>query len=152
MVVPSSYIMGHCTKNGLDAMYIATPDTDGDGVGEISYKRIAHEMGHYFGLFHTYETAFGEELAGNMPVLDCEVTGDLICDTEADPYDPINLLPFDSMGCNLATSLMDANGEWYVPPTNNLMNDYPETCRCIFTTEQFNWMASVYLEERLYLW
>lgn len=161
MYFPDEIIIGGETQaddltfmpgEGLDAMYIATPDTDADGFGEISFKRMAHSMGHYFGLFHTYETEFGVEFAGNMPVIDCDVTGDLICDTEADPYNPITLLPFDEDGCNLAVSLMAPNGEWYVPPTNNLMNDYPESCRCIFTTEQFNWMANVYLEERAYLW
>lgn len=137
---------------GPDAIYVATPDNDLDGFGEISYKVIAHEVGHYFGLFHTFETDFGDELAGTMPVPDCETTGDLICDTEADPYEEDDPPPFDSLTCNLAVSLTDANGEWYVPPTNNLMSYYPEKCRCIFTTEQFNWMANVYLEERLYLW
>jgi len=137
---------------GPDAVFIASPDNNMDGFGEISYKTIAHEMGHYFGLFHTFEPIFGTEFAGNIPTSNCETTGDLICDTEADPYDEDDPPAFDTLGCNLAVSLMDPNGEWYVPPTNNLMSYYPQECRCIFTNEQYNVMANVYVNERTYLW
>lgn len=147
MVAGLAYMPG---DGAPDAIYIATPDTDNDGIGETSYKTIAHEMGHYFGLFHTHETDFGDELAGIMPSENCEEAGDLICDTEADPYE--DDIPFDEETCNLTVNLTDANGEWYVPPTNNLMSYYPESCRCIFTADQYNWMANVYLSERTYLW
>jgi hypothetical protein len=41
-----------------------------------------HELGHYFDLFHTHETAFGVECADGS---NCAVAGDLLCDTPADP-------------------------------------------------------------------
>ncbi len=43
---------------------------------------IAHEMGHFFGLFHTHETIFGVECPSGF---NCALSGDNICDTPADP-------------------------------------------------------------------
>jgi hypothetical protein len=46
-------------------------------------KIIAHEFGHFFGLFHTFETAlFGDDMTA--PDF-CTKSGDLICDTPVDP-------------------------------------------------------------------
>ncbi len=42
---------------------------------------LIHEMGHYFGLYHTHETSFGVEKRDGS---DCNITGDLICDTPAE--------------------------------------------------------------------
>ncbi len=44
---------------------------------------IAHEMGHYFGLLHTHETANGTELVNGT---NCGTAGDLLCDTPADGF------------------------------------------------------------------
>ena len=43
---------------------------------------MAHEIGHYLGLYHTHTTSFGSELADQS---NCGTAGDLICDTPADP-------------------------------------------------------------------
>ena len=39
---------------------------------------VAHEIGHYFDLFHTHETAFGVECPDGS---NCGSAGDLLCDT-----------------------------------------------------------------------
>jgi hypothetical protein len=41
-----------------------------------------HEIGHYFDLYHTHETAFGTECVART---NCSTRGDLVCDTAADP-------------------------------------------------------------------
>lgn len=41
-----------------------------------------HEIGHYFDLLHTHETAHGSECPNGW---NCSFTGDLVCDTAADP-------------------------------------------------------------------
>lgn len=45
---------------------------------------ITHEFGHFFGLYHTYEVAFGED-DGDHP---CTQYGDLLCDTAPEPAPP----------------------------------------------------------------
>jgi len=39
---------------------------------------VVHELGHFFGLAHTFECAYGAETAAT-----CEASGDMICDTPA---------------------------------------------------------------------
>jgi hypothetical protein len=106
---------------------------------------MLHEMGHFFGLYHTFETDFGLELANGT---NCLTTGDLLCDTPADPNGG-NTLPPD---CNLDPPMQDPNGEWYVPDISNIMSYY-NFCTCgKFTTDQYNRMAQQWLTLRDYLW
>jgi hypothetical protein len=42
---------------------------------------LIHEMGHYFGLYHTFEDGFGIEFVNGT---NCNRAGDLFCDTPAD--------------------------------------------------------------------
>ncbi len=135
---------------GASAGYTTMPSdvANRDFVVLGSQKPIGHELGHYFGLYHTHETMFGIELVNGS---NCEEAGDLICDTDADPYTPG--IQMDSMDvCNILENLVDPNMEFYVPPTNNIMSYYPANCRCIFTNQQYNRMAETYLNSRSYLW
>jgi hypothetical protein len=109
---------------------------------------MPHEMGHFFGLYHTFETEFGVELIDES---NCETTGDLVCDTRPDPDEDGNADPDDQ--CNYTgTITQDPNGDWYLPPTDNLMSYYPVECRCRFTPQQYNRMIEQYLTLRNYLW
>ncbi len=101
-------------------------------------------MGHYFDLFHTYETYFGiENIARTGSCVNCSISGDLLCDTPADPsgrvtfslinddcqWDPDKQPPADECG--------QRN---YAPLTNNLMITEVKFCRSSFTEEQKNRM------------
>ena len=49
----------------------------------LNWQTFTHEMGHYFGLYHTFEAdEFGPGLVDDE--IDCDTTGDLVCDTAAD--------------------------------------------------------------------
>ncbi len=110
---------------------------------------LVHEMGHFFGLYHTFETdGFGVELVDGS---NCETTGDLICDTEADPNEDADNEDFPDCNYN-GTPVVDSNGEFYVPPTNNYMSYYSEDCTCRFTPQQYNRMLEQYQQLRAYLW
>ena len=63
------------------ASYPGTPDRGGIvTVNKPGERTLAHEWGHILGLRHTHEQDFGAEWDG-----DCDVTGDLLCDTPPDP-------------------------------------------------------------------
>lgn len=105
-----------------------------------------HEIGHYFGLYHTWEVdEFGRELNDGS---NCATTGDLICDTDADPY------PTGSVGvnCNYSGPLDVATGLYYTPPVCNIMTYWTSPCRQSFTVGQYNRMLSIMKTGRRYLW
>jgi len=110
------------------------------GSGEIT---LAHEMGHFFGLYHTFETELGVEFVNGQ---NCAASGDLVCDTPADNQGPV------TADCEYAAYLADGNGDPYIPHINNIMSYYPNDCIFQFTAGQYNRMAWQYLTERNYLW
>lgn len=119
----------------------------GDCVAPNS-KTIPHEMGHYFGLVHTFE-GNGVELVDQS---NCETTGDLICDTPADPY-----VVGDDLGdyvedCRFISLKVDANGQFYIPDVGNIMSYYPDRCGCGFTHEQYELMAKTYEDAIEKMW
>lgn len=125
-----------------------------------------HLMGHFMGLPHTGENRDnnpGPAASTNSAVLskelvnrsNCYFQGDGFCDTEADPY-PITSAPAPNIQlsfrrdiCNFNGNLVDVNGDFYTPPTDNYMSYY--RCACRFTQEQYNYMVKMILRYRMYL-
>lgn len=138
-VTPGSNVAGYAYFPGGPDFIIISKASIG------SPKTISHEFGHFFGLYHTFETQFGVSLANGS---NCAGTGDLICDTPADP----GLSNFPPPSCQLNPPTKDATGEWYVPSIGNIMSYYSDACNCGFTTQQYNKMAANYLSSRFYLW
>ncbi len=100
---------------------------------------FSHEVGHYFGLFHTHEPYYGLECVNGS---NCDVAGDLICDTPADP----NLSGNINSSCAYTGSATDAcgSGNPYMPLANNMMSYSTKVCRTNFTDNQlsvFLWTA-----------
>jgi hypothetical protein len=85
-------------------------------------KVISHEMGHYFGLLHTFEGASCTEV-------NCNTEGDRVCDTEPHPNTRSN-----DATCNETVECGSRE------PTENLMNYSGPTCGNIFTQGQKNSM------------
>lgn len=109
-------------------------------------KTIAHELGHFFGLPHTFETENGVEVVKRI---NCSTTGDNFCDTDADPQGDA-----DGLTCQLKNGSKDSNGDFYTPPISNIMSYYPPSCKCTpgFTPDQYKWMMDMYLNNRKYLY
>jgi len=148
-------------------MYLATfltPGTAGNaqlcGVKQMSGGRVflsgtgpgvvIHELGHLFGLLHTFE-GNGEELVSG---LNCETTGDLICDTPSDPYVPGELLTqyLNLDNCEFISIKRDSMGQFYQPDVGNYMSYY-SPCICGgFTRGQFLHMANSVLTAEDKLW
>lgn len=105
---------------------------------------FAHEIGHYFDLYHTHENwpnkmgvpTLVECPSGN----NCSTTGDMICDTPADPSLQTSAGAYRvDANCtydNSATTPSSCDSTAYNPPTRNLMSYSRPGCRTDFTAQQ----------------
>lgn len=98
-----------------------------------NHSTFSHELGHYFDLFHTHETAAGgrECTSGS----NCAVAGDNVCDTPADP----GLSGAVNPSCVYTGSASGpcAGDPPYNPPTRNYMSYSRASCRTEFTPGQY---------------
>jgi hypothetical protein len=97
----------------------------------LTTNEIVHQMGHFFNLYHTHETALGVELVSRSS--GCSTTGDKCCDTNADP----NISGASNSNCEYSGSLSDSNGTKYQPSVKNFMSYGDISCRCNFTPTQY---------------
>lgn len=95
---------------------------------------LAHEIGHYFDLFHTHESCvvLGVPTCEECPDgSNCATAGDQLCDTPADP----NLFNNVDINCDYSGSGTRC-GDAFIPHTDNLMSYARHTCRTTFTQGQ----------------
>ena len=103
---------------------------------------FAHEIGHYFDLYHTHEDVFGVECpSGN----NCSSAGDRLCDTPADPglidhttNPPTSRVNASCVYDNSAATPANCDTTPYDPPTRNLMSYSRAACRSEFTPNQIS--------------
>lgn len=107
---------------------------------------LAHEIGHYFSLFHTHQGYRGPdpELVDRS---NCETAGDELCSTPADP----NLQGKVNTNCEYSYNEKDLNGDPYQPQVENVMSYARKTCRNLFTREQYAWIAYSLENDRFYM-
>lgn len=105
---------------------------------------VIHELGHLFGLAHTFG---GNELVDGS---NCATEADGICDTPADPFVENSDTTW-TRGCEFIWQGTDANGQFYSPDVGNIMSYY-SGCECGFTRGQFIKMANTYLNSNPKLW
>ncbi|MCB0571621.1 MAG: hypothetical protein KDC66_17745, partial [Phaeodactylibacter sp.] len=105
---------------------------------------VAHEIGHYFDLFHTHETAFGVECPDGS---NCGSAGDLLCDTPADPDVSGNV----DNSCNYTGNATACGGQAYNPDPTNIMSYSLKACRTFFSPQQVSKIAFTSLTGRSYL-
>lgn len=101
---------------------------------------LTHELGHFFGLAHTFEGE-GKELVNGS---NCLTEGDRICDTPADPYIQFADIKHYIKDCEFINNQTDANGEYYQPHLGNIMSYYDCPCQQ-FSRGQFLKMGENYL-------
>ena len=130
------YLNSFSVHNGItksDECVVIVPKTG---------RGLIHELGHSFGLYHTFETKFGEELVNQS---NCATAGDLICDTPADP----NVIP--NIDCEFVSERTDSNGDYYRTEIGNYMSHY-FCAHCFFTHDQYEIMAKNYLNSSFKMW
>lgn len=129
------------SNNGYVAGYAYYPEVNKNFIAiksdNAATSTEAHELGHFFGLPHTFETANGVELV-NRNNDNCDYNGDKFCDTPAD------LNPFTTPGvtlsnCEYTGTLTDGNGDLYDPDTRNYMSYYG-SCTNKFSSQQIDKM------------
>lgn len=105
-----------------------------------------HELGHYFDLLHTHETANGAELVDGS---NCTTAGDGLCDTPADPTldEGTNI----NSSCVYNGTETDANGDSYSPDTHALMSYAPKLCRDTFSAQSQAKIVNTLTTKRAYL-
>ena len=118
-------------------------------LGFSNNSSFVHELGHFFGLYHTH----GKGIKGELPELiyrnidldrngklDCYERGDDLCDTPADPNIG-NHNSYCSPNC-LLTERINVGGQFYEPYVDNIMSYNPNrNCRTKFTNEQISRIA-----------
>ena len=83
-------------------------------------KVVAHEFGHFFGLYHTFEEhLFGKDEFNQEK---CSETGDLICDTPPDPGVVFEIY-VNHTACEM-DGFKDDSGNEYKPILQNYMSYY----------------------------
>ena len=84
----------------------------------LDQKVVAHEFGHFFGLFHTFEESmFGKD---DFDPVGCDMLGDCICDTPPDPGGVFEVY-VNYSACRMM-GLSHENGQVYQPLINNYMS------------------------------
>ena len=108
---------------------------------------LAHEVGHYFGLYHTHGVSNTQMTDEFADFSNCLVAGDDVCDTPAEP----NLSTGVDSSCIYQGTASDANGFPFDPDPSNIMSYAPKPCKFQFTQGQYNRMSYVATYLRDYL-
>ncbi|WP_341225929.1 M43 family zinc metalloprotease [uncultured Arcticibacterium sp.] len=133
-------------KAGSNSVILSYQNNSPENFQILKDKTFLHELGHYFGLLHTFQDGNHADITKRELVTrgintNCVYTGDEICDTPSDPFE--RLSNFTNVNCSQAfpEGLVDANGEVYLPVYDNLMS-YHVGCGDNFTQQQYERMEA----------
>lgn len=105
---------------------------------------LAHEVGHYLSLPHTFDNWNNTGLTELVDGSNCSSAGDYFCDTPAD------FLDF-RWNCPYTGSKLDPNGDAYQPDGTLFMSYSIEPCGRRFSPEQMDAMRTSRTLDRSYL-
>jgi hypothetical protein len=122
-----------------DGVWIRTSTFSTNPSAHHRNATLVHEVGHYLGLFHTFNGAFSCQNFG----LDCSTTGDLVCDTP--PFQRSNFSPSCTPACQAQFLETDP---WFGYTQDNHMDYLADHCRLSFTAGQITRMHSYVQDNR----
>jgi len=123
------------------AAYINSTGTQRSALIVDNLARVlAHEVGHLFGLPHTFNNNDSANPTERELVArtNCTTAGDGFCDTAADPF---GLPGATTSNCTYTGSIVDAQGARYAPDMHNNMSYWG--CGTQYTPEQYARMQAV---------
>jgi len=156
------YIVSYLSSNGIDELCGISSFVGSESQGIVmsegcfaipdNHSTLSHEVGHYFNLLHTHTGSGDQDGDGiidgeNAEYVDgqeCNLRGDDLCDTPADP----NLSELVNSGCQYIGDYIDAHGDEYIPDTSNLMSYSEKSCRDYFSIQQEELVIYTLLEHR----
>jgi hypothetical protein len=94
---------------------------------------FSHYVGHYFDLFHTYETGFGQECASGA---NCATAGDLVCDTPTDEGQTVVFTTCQFFPFTPPFPGPCPGDPMYTPDLGNIMSNHAPNCRDHLTQGQ----------------
>lgn len=140
------------SSGGIGGIAYGIPNTDafisvnGSDFNNPGYLSLMpHEVGHVFGLYHTFETHPWDPFHGKEsvdrtgPCSDCSLDGDLLCDTPADPdlaTDDGYLKNNTDNNCSYIGNRVDDCGVLYTPDTRNIMSYGKKSCLRFLSVNQ----------------
>lgn len=153
------HIVNSGINNGVSAGRVANKPGNNQYLVTATSTVFAHELGHNLGLEHTHHgrcigdnDSCGDCLqesvsrgrtqnlscTGTYGAYKCEVNGDFLCDTPADPNLSGKVSPNQIFsGCQLTGSLGTDNwGDAWSPSLHNTMSYTSDSCRSTFTYGQ----------------
>ncbi|MEQ8713557.1 MAG: T9SS type A sorting domain-containing protein [Cyclobacteriaceae bacterium] len=140
-VVGTACGYAYLPNNGPDRIIIS--ETCG-----LSGNTLAHEFGHFFNLIHTHGPSNSynstDELVDGS---NCNVAGDLVCDTPADPV----LTNQVNSSCEYVGTFLDGNQEPFNPDTRNLLSYSRGSCRESMTNGQLSRVKEALTSFRSYI-
>lgn len=104
-----------------------------EGIDCIKSNVLSHEIAHVLGLFHVFEEIICSELVNGT---NCNVCGDLVCDTEASFNLQFNSQNIEDATCNYIGLEVDLNNDFYTPDPLNIMEYTKINCMEYFTQGQ----------------
>lgn len=129
-IQPSVFECGQWSRSGVGGYASA-----GGGlvVSSLNGPLVAHEMGHYLSLLHTFQGM-------NCANADCTLDGDLVCDTPPDRS--VKSSPCNSPENSCSTDTLSGPFTKDVPDNISNFMDYGSPCPTVFTNGQADRMIA----------
>lgn len=110
-------------------------------IQSLKNKTFLHELGHYFGLLHTFQDSNSPDVSQRELVTrgagsNSTEMGDQLHDTPADPFERLPISAAFKCTDVAPSDIVDANGDRFAPATNNYMSYY-QNCGGVFTEQQY---------------